>query len=163
MSQAFAALAMNTLLFQGPDQALHHAVFLGLCNRLLTETFADNISLFGPDMDLARVAAAAEAAQVADDIAGMPMQYLSLVGDMGSTLSGGQKQGVLLARAIHRQPHLLLLDEGTANSDELAEQAIADLLEGRPTARIVFAHRPDLVERACRVLVEHEGRVHQAR
>ena len=67
------------------------------------------------------------AAQVHDDIMRMPMQYLTLVGDMGSTLSGGQRQRVLLARALYRQPKILFLDEGTANLDEQNEELIADL------------------------------------
>jgi ABC-type bacteriocin/lantibiotic exporter with double-glycine peptidase domain len=68
------------------------------------------------------------AAQVHDDIVRSPMQYLSLVGDMGTTLSGGQRQRMLLARALYRRPKLLILDEGTANLDEETEAHIMDLV-----------------------------------
>jgi len=122
-------------------------------DRLLSGTIADNIAFFDPDLDMARVQAAAMAAQVHDDIMRQPMQYLGLVGDMGSTLSGGQRQRVLLARALYGQPRVLFLDEGTANLDEATEEAIADLIKQLPITRIVVAHRPALLRRAKRVFV----------
>lgn len=132
-------------------------------DRLLSGTIADNIAFFDPDLDMARVQQAAYAAQVHDDIGRMPMQYLSLVGDMGSTLSGGQKQRVLLARALYRQPRILILDEGTANLDVQTEEVIADLIAQLPITRIVVAHRPALLKRADRVLVVEGGKLSPAR
>ena len=133
-------------------------------DRLLSGTIADNIACFDPDLDMARVQQAAHAAQVHDDILRSPMQYLTLVGDMGSTLSGGQRQRVLLARALYRNPKLLFLDEGTANLDEANEELIADLIAQMPITRIVVAHRPALIRRAQHVyevgnrkIVKHAG------
>lgn len=120
-------------------------------DRLLSGTLADNIAGFDPDMDMQRVVAAAVASQVHNDIVRMPMQYLTLVGDMGSTLSGGQRQRILLARALYREPRILILDEGTANLDEQNEELIADLIDQMPITRIVVAHRPALLRRAKRV------------
>jgi ATP-binding cassette subfamily B protein RaxB len=128
-------------------------------DRLLSGTIADNIAFFDPDLDMARVQAAAMAAQVHDDIMRSPMQYLGLVGDMGSTLSGGQRQRVLLARALYSQPSILVLDEGTANLDEATEEAIADLVEKLPITRIVVAHRPALIRRAKRVFRVKERQI----
>jgi ATP-binding cassette subfamily B protein RaxB len=120
-------------------------------DRLLSGTIADNIACFDPDLDMSRVHHAARAAQVHEDIMRTPMQYLTLVGDMGSTLSGGQRQRVLLARALYRNPKILLLDEGTANLDEANEEIIADLIAQMPITRIVVAHRPALIRRATTV------------
>jgi ATP-binding cassette subfamily B protein RaxB len=128
-------------------------------DRLMSGTLADNIAFFDPDLDMARVEAAARAAHVHDDIQRMPMAYLSLVGDMGSTLSGGQRQRVLLARALYRRPQVLFLDEGTANLDEATEEILADLVAGLAITRIVVAHRPALVRRANKVLQVDRGRL----
>ena len=128
-------------------------------DRLLSGTIADNIAFFDPDLDMQRVQQAAWAAQVHEDILRMPMQYLSLVGDMGSTLSGGQRQRVLLARALYRQPRILILDEGTANLDVETEEVIGDLIAALPITRIVVAHRPALLKRADRVLTVQDGRL----
>jgi ATP-binding cassette subfamily B protein RaxB len=126
-------------------------------DKLLSGTLADNIAFFDPDLSMSAVAAAAKAAQVHGDIMAKPMQYRSLVGDMGSTLSGGQYQRILLARALYRNPKILILDEGTANLDEVTEAAIADLVSQLPITRIVVSHRPALVLRAQRVLRMQEG------
>ena len=133
-------------------------------DRLLSGTIADNIACFDPDLDMERVQRAAHSAQVHDDILRAPMQYMSLVGDMGSTLSGGQRQRVLLARALYRNPKILFLDEGTANLDEKNEELIADLIAQMPITRIVVAHRPALIRRAKfvyevagRKILEHKG------
>jgi len=128
-------------------------------DRLLSGTIADNIAFFDPDLDMQRVYAAASAARVHEEIMRTPMQYLSLVGDMGSTLSGGQKQRVLLARALYRQPTVLFLDEGTANLDEATEEMIADLISSLPITRIVVAHRPALIRRADRVATVDGGKL----
>lgn len=128
-------------------------------DRLLSGSIADNIAFFDPDLDMARVHAAAVDARVHEEIMRTPMQYLSLVGDMGSTLSGGQKQRVLLARALYRQPSVLFLDEGTANLDVATEEAIAELIAGLPITRVVVAHRPALIRRADRVAVVQAGRL----
>lgn len=128
-------------------------------DRLMSGSLADNIAFFDPDMNMERVQMAAIAAQVHQDIARMPMNYLTLVGDMGSSLSGGQRQRVLLARALYRQPKALILDEGTANLDPETELAVAELVANLPITRIVVAHRPALIERATRVLKIEAGQV----
>ncbi len=126
-------------------------------DRLLSGTIADNIAFFDPDLDMERVELAARMSQVHPDIMRMPMQFLSLVGDMGSSLSGGQRQRVLLARALYRQPKLLILDEGTANLDVQTEEVIADLIASLPITRIVVAHRPALLKRAERTIEVNNG------
>ena len=125
-------------------------------DQLLSGTIADNISFFDPEIDMGKVQDAAKAAKVHDDIVGMPMQYLSPVGDMGSTLSRGQHQRVLLARALYRDPQLLLLDEGTANLDAETEAKIVELVASLKITRIIVAHRP--AARSGRHRVSRGGR-----
>jgi ATP-binding cassette subfamily B protein RaxB len=115
---------------------------------LLTGTLADNIAFFDPRPDQARIELAATAARIHGDIVRMPMAYQSLIGDMGAALSAGQRQRILLARALYRDPDALFLDEGTANLDEENEAAIADLIASLPVTRVMIAHRPALIERA---------------
>jgi ATP-binding cassette subfamily B protein RaxB len=119
---------------------------------LLSGTLADNISFFDPGATDRQVEQFAKLARIHDDIAKMPMAYQSLVSDMGAALSSGQRQRVLLARALYRDPDALFLDEGTANLDEATEAAIAEMIVSLPITRIVIAHRPALVERADIVL-----------
>ena len=115
---------------------------------LLTGTLSDNIAFFDPSLDQERIELAAKAARIHDDIMKMPMAYQSLIGDMGAALSAGQRQRILLARALYRDPDALFLDEGTANLDEENEAAIGDLIASLPVTRIIIAHRPALVQRA---------------
>ncbi len=83
----------------------------------------------------------------------MPMGYETLVWDMGSALSGGQKARVLLARAPYRQPKLLLLDEGTAHLDPATEVIVNQAIAALGITCIVIAHRAETVRYATRVLV----------
>jgi ATP-binding cassette subfamily B protein RaxB len=130
-------------------------------DRLLSGTLADNIAFFDPDLDMDRVVAAAKAAQVHEDIARSPMQYLALVGDMGTTLSAGQRQRVLLARALYRRPKLIVFDEGTANLDEETEGMVWELIAGMPITRIVAAHRQALVHSAGKIYRVEKRRITQ--
>ena len=126
---------------------------------LLTGTLADNIAFFDSRIDEGQVEMAARLARIHDDIVKLPMGYQSLVGDMGAALSAGQRQRVLLARALYRDPDVLFLDEGTANLDEATENAVADMIASLPITRIVIAHRPSLIERADLVLNLAGGRL----
>lgn len=128
-------------------------------DHLLTGTLADNIAFFDNGADLKLVEQAGRLARIHEDIVRMPMAYQSLIGDMGAALSAGQRQRILLARALYRDPDVLFLDEGTANLDPETERAIADMIARLPVTRIVIAHRPALVERADLVFRLDEGRL----
>jgi ATP-binding cassette subfamily B protein RaxB len=130
-------------------------------DALLAGSIMDNISFFDPAADPARARECAEQACVHKDIAAMPMGYNSLVGDMGGVLSAGQRQRVLLARALYRDPAILVLDEGTANLDAKTEQSIVNVLRKRSITRICVAHREALVAAADRVVVLQNGGLHE--
>ena len=129
---------------------------------LFAGSIAENIAFFDSDAEPARIAAAARAAHIHDDIAGMAMGYESLVGDLGSALSGGQKQRLLLARALYRQPSILLLDEATSHLDVARERQINREIAALRITRIVIAHRPETIRSADRVIALRDGTVEAA-
>ncbi len=126
---------------------------------LLSGTLADNISFFHPQPDQQAIEAAARVARIHDDIAKMPMSYHTLITDMGAALSSGQRQRILLARALYRDPDVLLLDEGTANLDGKTEGLVALAISAMPITRIAVSHRPALVDMADIVLHVEDGQV----
>ncbi len=132
-------------------------------DRLLSGSLADNIAFFDPETDLARVEACARTAYIHEEITAMPMGYRTLVGDMGSTLSAGQLQRVLLARALYSEPAVLVLDEGTANLDTANERRIVAALSGLPMTQIIIAHRPRAIAAATRVVALVDGQLREVR
>jgi len=121
-------------------------------DSLFSGTLSDNIALFDVAIDFERITQAAKAASIHNDIMLMPMQYDTLVGDMGSALSGGQKQRVLLARALYRNPKILILDEGTAHLDSNHERSVNSAISDLGITRIIIAHRRETIASAGRVL-----------
>jgi ATP-binding cassette subfamily B protein RaxB len=119
---------------------------------LLAGSIAENIAFFDDRIDMERVMQCAKLACIHDDITRMPMAYQTLVGDMGTSLSGGQQQRVMIARALYRQPKILIMDEGTSHLDVDTERAINAALSQMPITRIVVAHRPETIRAAARVL-----------
>lgn len=129
-------------------------------DTLFSGTIADNISAFDQSSDLERICRAAQLASIHDDIQKMPMRYETLVGDMGSTLSGGQKQRVLLARALYRNPSLLVMDEGTAHLDAVHEEVVSRSIRELGITRILVAHRAETLATADRRLKFVDGQLH---
>jgi ATP-binding cassette subfamily B protein RaxB len=121
-------------------------------DTLLEGTIAENIAMFDERIDMDRVVAAARTACIHEHIECLPMAYKSLVGDMGSSLSGGQQQRVMLARALYRNPKILVLDEGTAHLDAATEAQVNANLRALQITRIVVAHRMETVQSADRTI-----------
>jgi ATP-binding cassette, subfamily B, bacterial CvaB/MchF/RaxB len=121
-------------------------------DALFSGSIADNISNFAPDATLANIKEAADAAMIHDAINAMPMGYESVVGDNGSGVSGGQKQRLLLARALYRRAPVLLLDEATSHLDVATEIAVNHNIAALKQTRIVIAHRPNTIAAADRVI-----------
>lgn len=128
-------------------------------DQLFCGSLADNISFFDQEVDQHRVERAARMAAIHDEILNMPMGYHSLIGDMGSSLSGGQKQRIVLARALYRDPKLLVLDEATSHLDLDNEQLINSELKRLNVTKVIVAHRPETIASADRVLEVRDGKV----
>jgi ATP-binding cassette subfamily B protein RaxB len=126
---------------------------------LFAGSIADNISFFAADADQHRIEACARLAAIHSDIAALPMAYNTLVGFMGSTLSAGQQQRILLARALYAQPCVLILDEATSHLDAPREAAIAAAVAQLGMTRIVAAHRRETLAAAHRIVRLEGGRV----
>lgn len=126
---------------------------------LFAGSLADNIAFFDPEADQARIERCARMADIHDDIEAMPMGYNTLVGDMGTVLSGGQKQRVLVARALYREPRILVLDEATSSLDIESEERVNAAIRALDLTRILIAHRPQTIATADRVVVLRHGRI----
>lgn len=121
-------------------------------DQLFAGSITDNITFFDPDPDMQRVQEVANMAAIHREIVSMPLQYHSVVGDLGSVLSGGQKQRLLLARALYKQPDILILDEATSHLDVASEQLVSTAVMQLPVTRIIIAHRPETIASADRVV-----------
>lgn len=131
---------------------------------LMTGSIADNISFFDPQPDQKRIEEGAKIAAIHYEIMGMPMRYQTLVGNLGSALSGGQIQRILLARALYKNPSLLFLDEATSHLDINNERKINQSIRDMKIGRIIISHRPETVSLADRVyLLTRNGLVEQSK
>ncbi|MDH5622491.1 MAG: peptidase domain-containing ABC transporter, partial [Gammaproteobacteria bacterium] len=127
-------------------------------DTLLKGSVAENIALFDDAMDRSRVRNAARAACIHADIESWPMAYETRIGDLGSALSRGQVQRILLARAYYRRPALLLLDEATSGLDYQLEKALITSLAEIDATIIVVTHSDLMLQAADKVLWLHDGR-----
>ena len=119
----------------------------------------ENIAYGRPDATDAEVEAAARRANAHDFIAAFPEGYATVVGERGIQLSGGQRQRIAIARAVLKDPAILILDEATSaldsESERLVQEALEQLMRGRTS--LVIAHRLSTIRDADRILVLDKG------
>jgi ATP-binding cassette, subfamily B, multidrug efflux pump len=139
----------------------HNLGFVPQETFLFSETVRENIAFGKEDATDDDVRSAARAASIAEDIESFPEQYKTIVGERGITLSGGQKQRTAIARAIIRNPRILILDDALSSVDTHTEDKILnhlrEIMRGRTT--IFISHRVSTVRNADRIAVLHNGRI----
>jgi ATP-binding cassette subfamily B protein/subfamily B ATP-binding cassette protein MsbA len=128
---------------------------------LLNNSIAANIAYGTPEADRQAVEAAARAAQAAGFIAGLPDGYDTVIGERGYRLSGGQRQRISLARALLRDPQLLILDEATSALDSQSERLVQEAIERfeRTHTVLVIAHRLSTIVNADLICVMQAGQI----
>ena len=128
---------------------------------LFSDTIRENIAFGTENATDAEVRASAEGANIAADIESFPEQYDTMVGERGITLSGGQKQRTAIARAMIRDPRILILDDALSSVDTYTEEKILnhlrEIMRGRTT--IFISHRVSTVKNADQIAVLHGGRI----
>ncbi|MGA2201577.1 MAG: ABC transporter ATP-binding protein [Terriglobales bacterium] len=151
------------------DSLRRHIGFVPQETFLFSDTIRENIAFGVSEEDLledghatlADIKAAAEAADIAQDIESFPEGYNTTVGERGITLSGGQKQRTAIARALLRSPRILILDDALSSVDTHTEDKILnhlrEIMRGRTT--IFISHRVSTVRNADRIAVLHQGRI----
>jgi ABC-type multidrug transport system fused ATPase/permease subunit len=128
-------------------------------NSIFSGTILENIALGDPHPSFERVVEAAQAADAHEFISGFPKGYSTQLGESGEGLSGGQKQRINIARALYRDPRILIMDEATSSLDALSEAKIVKNLKSRKGTTIVIAHRLNTVMHADRIVVLDRGRI----
>ena len=128
---------------------------------LFSETVGGNIAFGLPNYDLNQVRQAAEIANLDSDVEGFTNKYDTVVGERGITLSGGQKQRTAIARAVIRDPRILILDDSLSSVDTQTEERILTRLRGIMHGRttILISHRTSTVRDADQIVVLRDGRI----
>lgn len=122
----------------------------------------DNIAVGDYEPNMQRILDISEMLGIRSFVESLPNGFATELGENGATLSGGQKQRIAIARALYRQPEILILDEATSSLDPTAEQYVqraVDHLTAQGKTVIVIAHRLSTVQRAHKIIVLHEGQL----
>ena len=127
--------------------------------KLFQGDLYSNITVSAPWLSVDDAWAAAELAGIADDIRDMPMGMKTVLSEGGGGVSGGQRQRLMIARAVAGKPRILIFDEATSALDNITQKQVSDALDGLKCTRIVIAHRLSTIRHCDRILVLDKGKI----
>ena len=126
---------------------------------LVQGSIFENIAISAPRLTLDEAWRAAEIAGIADDIRAMPMGMQTLISEGQGGISGGQRQRLMIARAVAPSPRILMLDEATSALDNRTQRQVSEALDGLKCTRIVIAHRLSTIKNCDRIIVLEDGKI----
>jgi ABC-type bacteriocin/lantibiotic exporter with double-glycine peptidase domain len=127
--------------------------------HLFAGTIFSNISIACPGLTMKEAWKAAEMADIAEDIRAMPLGMQTMISESGGTISGGQRQRLMIAQAIACKPKILMFDEATSALDNISQDQIAESLSELKCTRIVIAHRLSTIKKCNRIIVLDGGQI----
>lgn len=127
--------------------------------RLFQGDIFSNITISAPQLTLDKAWEAAELAGIAEDIRRMPMGMHTIISEGSGGVSGGQRQRLMIARAIAPKPKILMFDEATSALDNLTQKKVSESLDGLKCTRIVIAHRLSTIKQCDRIIYLEKGRI----
>lgn len=129
--------------------------------KLISGSIYENITITAPEANMARVNEVVQQVGLKEDIAQMPMGLHTMLSENCNTISGGQQQRILIARAICGKPKILIFDEATSALDNMTQAAVSSSLDKMNVTRIVVAHRLSTIKNCDRILVLNNGEIIQ--
>jgi ABC-type bacteriocin/lantibiotic exporter with double-glycine peptidase domain len=127
--------------------------------KLFSGDIFSNIVISAPQLTVDDAWEAAEIAGIADDIRNMPMGMYTMISEGGGGISGGQRQRLMIARAIAPKPRILMFDEATSALDNITQKKVSNALDKLKCTRIVIAHRLSTIMQCDRIIVLDKGKI----
>ena len=127
--------------------------------KLFLGDIYSNIVITAPELGLDQAWEAAEIASIADDIRAMPMGMNTMICEGQGGISGGQKQRLMIARAVAPKPKILMFDEATSALDNITQKKVSEAIDALQCTRIVIAHRLSTIRHADRIILLDQGKV----
>lgn len=128
-------------------------------SNLFNRSVYENISMFQPDVTIEDVMEASKKANIYEEIMNLPLKFGTTISENGSNFSGGQIQRILIARALVRNPSMLVFDEASSALDNISEKIIHDNLSKLSSTKIIIAHRLSTIRNADRIIVMDKGTI----